>query len=60
MANDILAKIDTLIEMSKSTSNYEALKAELKDIQDEIENKKREIEDLRLSMHDEKYVKASD
>jgi len=60
MANDILAKIDTLIEMSKSTSNYETLKAELKDIQDEIENKKREIEDLRLSMHDEKYVKASD
>lgn len=60
MMNDVLAKIDTLIGMSKSTANYDTLKAELSDIQDEIENKKREIEDLRLSMQDEKYIKASD
>lgn len=60
MMNDILSKIDTLIEMSKSTSKYDALKAELQDIQADIENKKREIEDLRLSMQDEKYIKASD
>lgn len=60
MTNDLLLKIDTLIEMSKSTSNYDTLKAELSDISNEIDIKKREIEDLKASMQDEKYIKASD
>lgn len=60
MTNDVLVKIDTLIEMSKSKSNYDTIKAELNDIQDEIENKKREIEELKSSMQDDKYIKASD
>lgn len=60
MTNDLLVKIDTLIEMSKSTSNYDTLKAELIEIQADIDLKKKEMEDLRLSIKDEKYIKASD
>lgn len=60
MTNELLAKIDTLISMSKSTSNYDTLKAELTEIQEETESKKREIEDLKASMTSEKYMKASD
>lgn len=60
MTNDLLVKIDTLIEMSKSTSNYDTLKAEKTEIEEAIENKRKEIEDLKASMQDEKYMKASD
>lgn len=60
MTNDLLVKIDTLIEMSKSTSNYDTIKAEKTEIEKEIEKKTRETEELRMSMQDEKYMKASD
>lgn len=60
MQTDLLGKIDILIEMSKSTSNIDTLKAELSGINDEIDSKKRELEDLKKSMNDVKYVKASD
>lgn len=60
MQTDLLGKIDTLIEMSKSTSNIDTLKAELSGINDEIDSKKRELDELRKSMNDVKYVKASD
>lgn len=60
MQKDLIFKIDTLIEMSKSTSNIDTLKAELEEINEEIELKKRELEEQKKSMQDEKYVKASD
>ncbi len=60
MQKDLLGKIDLLIEMSKSPSNIDTLKAELADINEEIENKKHELEELSHSMKDEKYMKASD
>lgn len=60
MQKDLILKIDALIEMSKSTSNIDTLKAELIEINDEIETKKRDLEDQKTSMQDEKYIKASD
>lgn len=60
MQKDLIFKIDTLIEMSKSTSNIDTLKAELEEINEEIEIKKRELDEQRKSMQDEKYIKASD
>ena len=54
MQKDLIFKIDTLIEMSKSTSNIDTLKAELEEINEEIELKKRELEEQKKSMHDEK------
>lgn len=60
MQKDLIFKIDTLIEMSKSTSNIDTLKAELIEINEELENKKLALEEQRKSMQDEKYIKASD
>ena len=60
MQTDLLTKIDILIEMSKSASNIDTLKAELTEINEELEIKKKDLEDLKKSMQDEKYVKASD
>lgn len=60
MINEILTKIDLLIEMSKSSSNYETLKAELNEILIEIEQKQKELEELNANTNPEKYLKASD
>lgn len=60
MTNDLLVKIDTLIEMSKSTSNYDTIKAEKSEIEESIELKTKELDDLKATMQDEKYMKASD
>lgn len=60
MTSDVLAKIDLLIEMSKSTANYDTLKAELEEIEEEIEQKRKELEELTSTMQAEKYMKASD
>lgn len=60
MQKDLILKIDTLIEMSKSSSNIDTLKAELLEINEEIENKKRDLEDQKALMQEEKYIKASD
>lgn len=60
MQKELLNKIDTLIEMAKSTSNIDTLKAELENTEEEILRKKRDLEDLKVSMQDDKYVKASD
>lgn len=60
MQKDLILKIDALIEMSKSSSNIDTLKAELTEINEEIETKKRDLEEQRTSIKDEKYIKASD
>jgi len=60
MQKDLLKKIDTLVEMSKSTSSIDTLKAELTEINEEIETKKKDLDDLKRTMQDEKYIKASD
>jgi len=47
MQTDLLTKIDILIEMSKSASNIDTLKAELTEINEELEIKKKDLEDLK-------------
>ncbi len=60
MQTGILKKIDVLVEMTESTANADTLKAELKEIEIEIEELKEELVLLRDSRESEKYFKISE
>lgn len=60
MQTGILKKIDLLVEMTESTANADTLKAELKEIEIEIDELKDELVVLRESREGDKYFKISE
>lgn len=60
MQKDILSKIDLLVEMSGTTNNYETLQEELLLLERKIEDQKNKVRDLKKSVSENSYIKASD
>lgn len=60
MQTGILKKIDVLVEMTESTANADTLKAELREVESEIEELKEELVVLRESRESDKYFKISE
>ncbi len=60
MQTGIIKKIDLLVEMTESTANADTLKAELKEIEIEIDELKDELVVLRESRDGDKYFKISE
>ena len=59
MQTGILKKIDLLVEMAESSASVDTLKAELKEIENEISELKDELISLRES-REEKYFKVTE
>lgn len=60
MQTGVLKKIDLLVEMAESTANADTLKAELKEVEIEIDELKEELVVLRESREGDKYFKISE
>lgn len=60
MQTGVLKKIDVLVEMAESTANADTLKAELKEVEIEIDELKEELVILRDSREGDKYFKISE
>lgn len=60
MMMELQKKIELLLEMAGSTSNYEELMEELGDLEKEIEEKKSQVKEVKKSMKDSKYTKEND
>ena len=60
MQTGILKKIDILVEMAESTANVDTSKAEIKEIDYEIDDAKEELIGLRESKENGKYFKVSE
>jgi chromosome segregation ATPase len=60
MESDIIKKIDALVDMAGTSSNIDTLKAELNEIEREIEKLKNELNLLTAGNIEDKYFKASD
>lgn len=59
MQSDIIAKIDALVRMSDSTLNANTMKVELRELDLKIREKRKELQDLKSSISDDKYFDAS-
>ncbi len=59
MQTGLLKKIDLLVEMAESTASVDTLRAELKEVENEIDELKDELVSLRESRED-KYFKISE
>jgi len=60
MKKEIIEKINLLVEMSGTTNTYETLNEELTSLSYDIETQKKKVRDLKISMVDQKYVKANE
>lgn len=60
MQKDIIQKIDLLVEMSDTNNQYDALKEEFSILELDIAKTKKKIEEIKESITDSKYIKASD
>lgn len=60
MQTGVLKKIDLLVEMAESTANADTLKAELREVEIEIDELKDELVVLRESREGDKYFKISE
>ena len=60
MKNEIINKIDLLIEMSGVKGNYESLTDELSTVSEEIDHQKEIVRDLKKSISDNSYVNSNE
>ena len=60
MQKDVIEKIDLLVKMSGTTSSYEPLQEELSQLEKQIENQKNQVRNLKKSISENTYIKASD
>ena len=60
MQKDVIEKIDLLVAMSGTTNSYEPLQEELLQLEKQIENKKNQVRNLKKSISENTYIKASD
>ena len=59
MQNEIMKKIDLLVEMSDTNNHYENLKEELDSINKDISYERNKINDIKKSIIPERYIKSS-
>lgn len=60
MKNEMINKIDLLIEMSGAKGSYESLTDELSTVSEEIERQKEIVRDLKKSISDNSYVNSNE
>lgn len=60
MQKDVIEKIDLLVKMSGTTNSYEPLQEELSQLEKQIENQKNQVRNLKKSISENTYIKASD
>lgn len=60
MKNEIMKKIDLLIEMSGAKGSYESLTDELATVTEEIEHQKEFVRDLKKAISDNSYINANE
>lgn len=60
MQKDIIEKIDLLVKMSDTSSNYETLNEEIGQLDTQIEEQKNRVRNLKKSISENTYIKASD
>ena len=60
MKNEIMKKIDLLIEMSGAKGSYESLTDELATVSEEIEHQKEIVRDLKKAISDNSYINANE
>ncbi len=59
MQNEIMKKIDLLVEMSDTNNHYENLKEELDSINKDISYERNKINDIKKTIIPERYIKSS-
>ena len=60
MKNNLIQKIDLLIEMAGTPNNYTNLSEELSTVNEEIEHQKDLVRDLKKTISENKYVNANE
>ncbi len=60
MKNEIIQKINLLIEMSGAIGSYESLAEELKTVSEEIEHQKDVVRDLKKAISDNTYINSNE